>query len=83
MSHEPCPTVLALQKDTRALKQLAELKAIVKLPPSKGGFYFLDGEREFIRGARRKHDEHLSFTLMQREMIDRLWRAVEAWKRDA
>ncbi len=75
-----CSTINEIRDDTKALKQLADLEEIVDLPPSLGGFHFLRDERDFIVIARQLFDDRLGFTLMQRERIDRIWRAVQASK---
>jgi len=75
------PTILDLRKDTEALKQLADLEELVDVPPERGGVYFSDWEREFIKSVRRQHDETLDFSQKQRDKIKDIWHAVDLRKR--
>jgi hypothetical protein len=80
---KPCDTVLELRKDTAALKQLVDLEELVDVPAARGGVYFSDWERAFIRSVRQQHDEALGFTPKQREKITEVWRAIDLRKRGA
>ena len=66
-----CDTILDMQKDTAALKQLEELEELVVVPQERGGIYFSDWERKFIADVRRQHDDLLGFSDKQREKIKR------------
>jgi hypothetical protein len=64
---DDCDTVLALRKDAAALKQLADLEELVDVPPERGGVYFSDWEREFIKSVRVHFNLALFFSTKQRE----------------
>lgn len=74
-------TVLDLRKDTTALKQLSDLEELVDVPIERGGVYFSDWERTFIRDVRRQFDDTLDFSPKQREKITEVWHAVDLRKR--
>lgn len=76
-------TILDLQKDTEALKRLADLEELVDVPAQRGGVYFSDWEKKFIRDVRAQHDETLEFSDKQREKIKDIWQAVDLRKRTA
>lgn len=78
-----CPTILELRKDTESLKQLADLEELVDVPIQRGGVYFSEWEREFIKNVRRQFDSTLEFTEKQREKITEIWKAVDLRKRAA
>lgn len=78
-----CPTILELRKDTESLKQLADLEELVDVPIQRGGVYFSEWEREFIKNVRRQFDDTLEFTEKQREKITEIWKAVDPRKRAA
>lgn len=77
------PTVLELRKDTEALKQLADLEELVDVPLERGGIYFSDWERDFIRSVREQHDRTLEFSEKQRGKIKDIWQAADLRKRVA
>jgi hypothetical protein len=76
-------TILELRKDTAALKQLDDLEELVSVPPERGGVYFLDWEREFIRSVRQQFNKALTFSPRQRDKIKDIWHAVDLRKRTA
>ena len=78
-----CDTVLDIRKDTAALKQLADLEELVDVPPTRGGVYFSDWEKQFIRSVRGQFDLALFFSSKQREKIKEVWQAVDLRKRGA
>lgn len=78
---EDCPTVLELRKDTEALKHLADLEELVDIPPERGGVYFSDWEKKFIKDVRRNHDATLEFSPKQREKIKDIWQSADLRKR--
>jgi hypothetical protein len=79
----PCDTVLDIRKDTAALKQLADLEELVGVPIERGGMYFSDWERGFIKSVRAQFDLALFFSAKQREKIKEVWQAVDLRKRGA
>lgn len=79
----PCDTILDLRKDTAALKQLEDLEELVGVPTSRGGVYFSDWERGFIKSVREQFDLALFFSAKQREKINEVWHAVDLRKRGA
>lgn len=83
MKIDDCATVLDLRKDTTALKQLSDLEELVDVPVERGGVYFSDWERKFIRDVRRQFDDTLLFSPGQREKITEVWYAVDLRKRAA
>jgi len=82
-SVDDCPTILELRKDTEALKRLADLEELVAVPVQRGGVYFSDWEKEFIRSVRAQHSDTLEFTEKQREKIADIWKAADLRKRAA
>lgn len=76
-------TMLELQKDTEALKQLDDLEELVDVPVERGGVYFSDWERKFIVDVRRQHDDLLGFSEKQREKIKDIWQAADLRNRVA
>lgn len=74
-------TVLKLRKDTAALKQLMDLEELVDVPPERGGVYFSEWEKTFIRSVRAQHDEALGFTPAQRDKLKDIWHVVDLRKR--
>ncbi len=79
-----CDTVTDMRKDTTALKQLSDLEELIDVPVERGGVYFSDWERDFIRNARRQYDNNsLEFSPGQREKITEIWGAVDSRKREA
>jgi hypothetical protein len=78
-----CDTILDMQKDTAALKQLEELEELVVVPQERGGIYFSDWERKFIADVRRQHDDLLGFSDKQREKIKDIWQAADLRERVA
>ena len=77
------PTILELRKDTEALKQLSDLEELVDVPPERGGVYFSEWERDFVKSVRRQHDDTLEFTEKQRSKIKDIWQAADLRKRAA
>ena len=75
------PTIVELRKDTETLKQLADLEELVDVPVQRGGVYFSEWEREFIKNVRRQFDETLEFSEKQREKIKEIWQAADLRKR--
>ena len=75
--------ILELRKDTEALKHLDDLEELIDIPPERGGVYFSDWEKSFIRSVRAQHDDTLEFTPKQREKIKDIWAAVDLRKRTA
>ena len=82
-SIDDCDTILDMRKDTTALKQLADLEELVDVPIERGGVYFSDWERTFIRDVRRQFDDTLDFSPKQREKIAEVWHSVDLRKRTA
>lgn len=78
---EDCSTVLELRKDTATLKQLADLEELVNVPVTRGGAYFSDWEKQFIRSVRQQFDDTLEFTEKQRDKIKEVWHAVDLLRR--
>ena len=78
---DDCPTILELRKDTATLKQLADLEELVDVPIQRGGVYFSEWEREFVKSVRRQFDDSLEFSEKQREKIADIWKAVDLRKR--
>ena len=78
-----CPTILELLRDTATLKQLADIEEIIDVPIRRGGVYFSEWEREFVKSVRRQYDETLEFSEKQREKITDIWKAVDLRKRAA
>jgi hypothetical protein len=78
-----CDTITELRADTASLKQLKELEEIVDVPPERGGVYFSDWERTFIKSVSAQFDAEPMFTAAQREKIKDIWRAVDLRKRGA
>lgn len=76
-----CPTILELRKDTATLKQLADLEELVDVPIQRGGVYFSEWEKEFIKNVRRQFDDTLEFSEKQREKITEIWKASDLRKR--
>lgn len=74
-------TILDLRKDTAALKQLADLEELVNVPPERGGIYFSDWERNFIRDIREQHNRTLEFSDKQRDKIKDIWHAADLRQR--
>jgi hypothetical protein len=74
-------TILELRKDTAALKQLDDLEELVNVPPERGGVYFSDWEKQFIKNVRVQHDATLDFSPKQRDKIKDIWQAVDLRKR--
>lgn len=72
-------TVLELRRDTEALKQLSDLEELVDVPPERGGLYFSDWEKRFIRDV-REIDPPV-FTAAQRAKIKEVWQAADLRKR--
>jgi hypothetical protein len=79
---EQYDTILELRKDTAALKELSDLEEMVDVPPERGGVYFSDWEREFIKSVREQHDRTLEFSEKQRMKIKDIWHAVDLRKRE-
>jgi len=75
------PTILELRKDAATLKQLADLEELVDVPIRRGGVYFSEWEKEFIKSARRQFDGTLEFSEKQREKIAEIWQATDLRKR--
>jgi hypothetical protein len=75
-------TVLELRKDTEALKQLEDLEELVGVPVERGGVYFSDWERKFIKDVRRQHDDTLVLSPNQRAKIKEIWQLVDLRKRE-
>lgn len=71
-------SILEIQKDTEALKQLADLEELVDVPPERGGFHFSDWERQFIKSAR---EQQPVFSDAQRKKIKDIWQAADLRKR--
>lgn len=81
MTVKDCPTILELRKDTETLKRLADLEELVDVPVQRGGVYFSDWEREFIRSVRQQYDTSLEFSEKQREKITDIWHTADLRKR--
>lgn len=77
------PTILELRKDTEALKHLADLEELVDVPPERGGIYFSDWEKKFIRDVREQHNRTLEFSEKQREKLKDIWQVSDLKKRTA
>jgi Spy/CpxP family protein refolding chaperone len=75
--------ILELRKDTATLKQLADLEELVDVPIQRGGVYFSEWEREFVKSVRRQFDDTLEFTEKQRDKIKEIWQAADLRKRAA
>lgn len=73
--------ILELRKDTEALKHLSDLEELVDIPPERGGVYFSDWEKSFIRSVRAQHDDTLEFSPKQRDKIKEVWQAIDLRKR--
>jgi Spy/CpxP family protein refolding chaperone len=73
--------VQELQRDTIALKQLADLEELASVPPERGGFHFSEWERNFIRDVREQHNRTLDFTEKQRAKIKDIWHAADLRRR--
>lgn len=71
-------TIAELEADTRALQHLAELEEQAFVPPERGGPYFSDWEREFIRNVREQHNRTLEFTERQRAKIREIREALDS-----
>lgn len=71
-------SLLDIRKDTTAIERLAELSELVNVPVERGGFYFSDWEREFVR---KMNDAMPAFTPAQREKIDEIWHNADKRKR--
>jgi len=80
---EDCPTLLNLRKDTEALKQLDDLEELVSVPSERGGIYFSDWERGFIKSVRDQFNEALIFSPKQRDKIKDIWHLADLRKRGA
>ena len=80
---EDCSTILNLHKDTEALKQLDDLEELVNVPPERGGVYFSDWERTFIRSVRQQFNWALIFSPKQRDKIKDIWHLIDLRKRGA
>jgi hypothetical protein len=78
---DDCPTILELRKDTATLKQLADLEEFVDVPIQRGGVYFSEWEKEFIKNVRRRFDGTLEFSEKEREKIKEIWQAADLRKR--
>jgi hypothetical protein len=72
-----------LRKDTTALKQLADLEEFIDVPLERGGVYFSDWEREFIKSVRVQFNLALFFSAKQRAKIAEVWHAIDLRKRGA
>jgi len=59
-----------IERQTKALKKLAELVDMLAIPTSRGGVYVTDWEREFVRGLAMRVGEEL--TDKQIEKIDQV-----------
>lgn len=74
-------TILDLKKDTESLKYLADLEELMSVPIERGGFYFSDWERGFVRNIRAQHDDSLVFSEAQRAKLKEIWQAADLRKR--
>lgn len=74
-------TILELQRDTVTLKQLADLEEIIDIPTERGGVYFSDWEKGFVKSVREQHSLTLELTPKQREKIKDIWHAADLRKR--
>jgi|WetSurMetagenome_2_1015567.scaffolds.fasta_scaffold366173_2 hypothetical protein len=70
-----------MREATVALKQLSDLEDLVDVPPERGGMYFSDWEREFVKSACAQLDSFPEFTPAQRDKIAEVWHAVDLRKR--
>lgn len=80
---DPPDAVLELRKDTEALKQLADIEEIIDVPAHRGGVYFSNWEKTFIKDVREQHNRTLDFSKEQRAKIKEIWQALDARKRHA
>ena len=77
-----CSTVVDLRKDTTALKQLSDLEELIDVPAERGGVYFSDWERNFVKTVRNQFDAVPGFfTPTQRDKISEIWHAIDLQKR--
>lgn len=83
MTAKSCDTVLELRKDTAALKQLEDLEELVDVPAERGGVYFSDWEKQFVKSVRAQFDENLVLSPKQRDKIHDIWQLVDLRKRAA
>jgi len=81
MGKKTCDTALELRKDTATLKQLSDLEELVDVPIQRGGVYFSDWEKEFVKNVRRRFDDTLEFSEKEREKIKEIWAAADLRKR--
>ena len=72
-------TILELRKDTEALKLLSDLVELVDVPPERGGVYFSDWEKQFIKSLGEL--ESPIFTEAQQEKLREVWHSVDLRKR--
>ena len=61
----------------------SDLDELVDVPTERGGFYFSDWERNFIRSMSDGFDAGLGFSRAQREKIKQIWCDVDLRKRGA
>lgn len=69
------PAIGRIREESAALKRLLEIEeAVDVVPPS--GFHFSEGERQFVRDIRRRHNATRELTAEQRDRIRKLWELV-------
>ena len=74
-------SILELKKDTEAFKWLSELEELIEVPPERGGLYFSDWEKQFVRSVRAQFDEAPIFSAAQRDKLKQVWQAADLRKR--
>lgn len=72
-------SILDLQKDTQALKYLADLVELAGVPTERGGFHFSEWERNFIKSM--ENQEPPVFSEDQRKKLKEIWQAADLRKR--
>lgn len=77
------PSLIDMKKDTEALKQLGDLEELVNVPPERGGVYFSEWEKNFIRDVREQHNRFFEFSKSQRGKIKEIWHSADLRKRGA
>ena len=68
------PAIGRIREESAALKRLVEIEEAVDVPPE--GFHFSEGERQFVRDIRRRHNATRELTAEQRDRIRKLWALV-------
>lgn len=73
-------SILEIQKDTKAFKQLLDLEELASVPPERGGYHFSDWERGFIKNLR---EQQPVFSQAQRDKLHEIWCAADLRERAA